>query len=80
VVANVCSQCGAQLGPRDSRCWLCGAPAAQSPGQLATPGAGPTVGRIASIVGLVALTVGMLGIATVIALFTLCMAAIAGGS
>jgi hypothetical protein len=53
---------------------------AHGTGQFATPGAAQTVGRIASIVGLVALTVGMLGIATVIALFTLCMVAIAGAN
>jgi hypothetical protein len=37
-----------------------------------------TVGRIAAIVGMVALFVGVLAVASVVALFSLCMVAIAG--
>ena len=39
-----------------------------------------TVGRIAAIVGMVALFMGVLAVASVVALFSLCVSAISGAN
>ncbi|HMC12154.1 MAG TPA: hypothetical protein VKH44_12725 [Pirellulaceae bacterium] len=82
VETKVCSDCGAQVGQHDSTCWLCGAARAQQAGQpiAAQKTAAMTVGRIAAIVGMVALFVGVLAVASVVALFSLCMVAISGAN
>lgn len=75
---SVCPECGAGITPYAGACWMCGAklPHPKVLGAFSPAGDPMPVSQVAKFVGVIALVIGAVTLASGIALFTLCLVAI----